>query len=111
MNEILKKIEDTLDAKFSDESGRYSWNSDEDNSLEIGEAVEEILNDCGIVDYDVTSSDVFDCPPAFLVALALRLFTKVRCVTRFMTQFAKPKILFDFIIILCYNIYTKIRSD
>ena len=71
MNEILKKIEDTLDAKFSDESGRYSWNSDEDNSLEIGEAVEEILNDCGIVDYDVTSSDVFDCPSGIFGCLSI----------------------------------------
>ena len=38
MNEILKKIEDTLDARFSSDSGRYSWNSDEDeegNSFEI----------------------------------------------------------------------------
>ena len=71
MNEILKKIEDTLDAKFSDESGRYSWNSDEDNFLEIGEAVEEILNDCGIVDYDVTSSDVFDCPSGIFGCLSI----------------------------------------
>ena len=74
MNEILKKIEDTLDARFSSESGRYSWNSDEDeegNSFEIDEAVEEILNDCGIVNYDVTSSDVFDCPSGIFGCLSV----------------------------------------
>lgn len=74
MNEILKKIEDILDAKFSGDGGRYSWNSDEDeegNSFEIDEAVEEILNGCGIANYDVTSSDVFDCPSGIFGCLSI----------------------------------------
>ena len=74
MNEIFQKIEDVLNDKFSSESYHYSWCSKEDeegNYSEIDDAVEEILNDCGVTTYDVTSSDVFDCPSGTFGCLSI----------------------------------------